>query len=622
MKGYGKKILAIMLAASAAVSGIFGIDAVPAYAQENSDTQDTVMPVSYEEYDVAVFGSDPEGVAAAASAAKNGLRTLLVDFEREAAGGLYTLGWLNMIDFNYAPDNEDSVFDTRFYPENYLNHGIFDRFYKLTGKRKAFDVKQAQRAFETILAESGAEVLFIDDSSFDYSYDSSSRISEITLCKDTDPLNIRAKVVIDCTPNAEIAMKAGARFLEGKEDRGFKNQYQATTLVFKIDGIDWDSVRDHLKYDGDPKTGANGTSAWGYEEMFNCPVDNPKMQMRGLNLGLQDDGTVLVNAFQIFDMNPYDKAADELIRLEARERILKDVIPYMRENLTGFENAELVDVAPEFYFRETRHLVAKDTLTAEAVFDNVFPKNFIASGSYPIDIQAKKKGDSGTILSGTRPYGITAGMMIPQDVDGIFVASKCAGFDSVAFGSARTVPVLMGMGEAAGVMSKVIIENSISVSEMAENDKLLLQTRNMLFDQGVRLVAYQNSNPIEESYAKEQIRYMRSRALLSMNYDNDYRLDERASYQMLDSMLYLIENNSKSRIDRSLISDMEEGSYVELEDMIAVAGKAMKRNFSSLEGLKNSYVISESAYREIMDKDEFTNEDMYCIMAGIVRRAV
>ena len=484
MKGYGKKILAIMLAASAAVSGIFGIDAVPAYAQENSDTQDTVMPVSYEEYDVAVFGSDPEGVAAAASAAKNGLRTLLVDFEREAAGGLYTLGWLNMIDFNYAPDNEDSVFDTRFYPENYLNHGIFDRFYKLTGKRKAFDVKQAQRAFETILAESGAEVLFIDDSSFDYSYDSSSRISEITLCKDTDPLNIRAKVVIDCTPNAEIAMKAGARFLEGKEDMGFKSQYQATTLVFKIDGIDWDSVRDHLKYDGDPKTGANGTSAWGYEEMFNCPVDNPKMQMRGLNLGLQDDGTVLVNAFQIFDMNPYDKAADELIRLEARERILKDVIPYMMENLTGFENAELVDVAPEFYFRETRHLVAKDTLTAEAVFDNVFPKNFIASGSYPIDIQAKKKGDSGTILSGTRPYGITAGMMIPQDVDGIFVASKCAGFDSVAFGSARTVPVLMGMGEAAGVMSKVIIENSISVSEMAENDKLLLQTRNMLFDQG------------------------------------------------------------------------------------------------------------------------------------------
>ena len=133
---------------------------------------------------------------------------------------------------------------------------------------------------------------------------------------------------------------------------------------------------------------------------------------------------------------------------------------------------------------------------------------------------------------------------------------------------------------------------------------------------------YQNSNPIEESYAKEQIRYMRSRALLSMNYDNDYRLDERASYQMLDSMLYLIENNSKSRIDRSLISDMEEGSYVELEDMIAVAGKAMKRNLSSLEGLKNSYVISESAYREIMDKEEFTNEDMYCIMAGIVRRAV
>jgi len=610
MKAYRKKILIIMLAMFAFVSGIFEIHTLDTYAYERT-----------ENYDVVVFGSDPEGVAAASSAAKNGLKTLLVDFGREVPGGLYTLGWLNMIDFNYAPDNESSVFDTRFYPENYLNHGIFDRFCKLTGKRKAFDINAARGAFETILSESGAEVVFTSDSSFDYIYDSESKISEITLNKDTNPENISAKVVIDCTPNADIALRAGAKFLEGKEDLGLKNQYQATTLVFKIDGLDWDKVKESLNYDEDPNTGASGTSAWGYEEMFKCPVDNPKMQMRGLNLGLQDDGTVLINAFQIFDMNPYDKEADEQIRLEASDRIQKDVIPYMRDNLKGFENVEFVDVAPEFYFRETRHLIAKETLTAEAVFDNSFPKNFIASGSYPIDIQAKKKGDAGTVLSGTRPYGISAGMMIPENIDGIFVPSKCAGFDSVAFGSARTVPVLMGMGEAAGVMSKVIIDNNIAVSEIYKNDKLLLMTRNMLFDQGVRLVSYQNSNPVEDSYAKEQIKYLRGRALLSMNYDNNYRLEEKASYKNLESMLYLLENNSINKMDRSLLSDIEKDSDITIEDMMNIANKTMKRDFTSIEGLKNSYIISESAYKELRDKEELINEDMYCIMAGIVKKA-
>src|SRR5690242_9934295 len=42
-------------------------------------------------YDVIVVGTDPEGIAAAVSAARNGLSTLLVDGrDREILGGLMT----------------------------------------------------------------------------------------------------------------------------------------------------------------------------------------------------------------------------------------------------------------------------------------------------------------------------------------------------------------------------------------------------------------------------------------------------------------------------------------------------------------------------------------------------
>ncbi|KEQ23873.1 FAD-dependent oxidoreductase [Paenibacillus tyrfis] len=58
-----------------------------------------------EAYDVIVTGTDPEGVAAAVSAARNGLTVLLVDGRnREILGGLMTLGWLNSLDNNYSPE--------------------------------------------------------------------------------------------------------------------------------------------------------------------------------------------------------------------------------------------------------------------------------------------------------------------------------------------------------------------------------------------------------------------------------------------------------------------------------------------------------------------------------------
>ena len=61
--------------------------------EENKEYED--MEVT-EEYDVIVFGAEPEGIAGAVSAARNGLKVLLVE-KRDGPGGLMTYGLLNTI---------------------------------------------------------------------------------------------------------------------------------------------------------------------------------------------------------------------------------------------------------------------------------------------------------------------------------------------------------------------------------------------------------------------------------------------------------------------------------------------------------------------------------------------
>ena len=86
-----------------------------------------------EQYDVIVMGTEPEGIAAAVSAARNGMKTLLLG-EDKALGGLMTIGQLNFIDMCESRDG------------TILTQGFFKEFYDAVGGT-AFDVEVAKRFF-------------------------------------------------------------------------------------------------------------------------------------------------------------------------------------------------------------------------------------------------------------------------------------------------------------------------------------------------------------------------------------------------------------------------------------------------------------------------------------------
>src|SRR5690554_6301553 len=89
-------------------------------------------------YPLVVYGGEPEGVAAAVAAAREGINTLLI-LKRDQPGGLMTYGGLNFLDINQAPDGKS------------LNKGFFAQWHDQVGGKTTFSINRATEVFEEIL---------------------------------------------------------------------------------------------------------------------------------------------------------------------------------------------------------------------------------------------------------------------------------------------------------------------------------------------------------------------------------------------------------------------------------------------------------------------------------------
>ena len=167
-----------------------------------------------DEYDLIVFGAEPEGIAAAIMAARSQMEVLLVE-NRDGPGGLMTYGMLNTIDMNLGPDGE------------LLNGGVFEEFYTKLG-RTSFDVAEAKQIFQNMLDEEKEYLtqmydvenieVSISTESNDFEDKNGDSIEENhTLQKEIRYVMIDgdkyvAQNYIDCTQDAEITAKAGAEY--------------------------------------------------------------------------------------------------------------------------------------------------------------------------------------------------------------------------------------------------------------------------------------------------------------------------------------------------------------------------------------------------------------------------
>ena len=530
------------------------------------------------DYDVIVVGGDPEGVCAAVSSARNGLKTLLIE-DDEALGGLMTLGKLNFIDICESRDG------------SILTQGLFMEFYDAVGGT-AFDVETAKQFFyDWVVNEENATLKL--NTEFVKPVMDGNTIVGVVVEENGEQATYTASRIIDATVDADVAAAAGVPYTIAGEDIGEKERHMGVTLVFELSGVNWDKVVNYLENDDNEGTGATEKTAWGYtREGYAYEPKDELMRLRGFNVARQDNGNVLVNALIIFDVDAMSEES-KAQGIARAQKELEYIVPYVREHFIGFEDVQLAGTASQLYIRESRHIIGEYQLTIDDVLENRDQWDKIAIVAYPADIQPTAGQTYGTVIGSPDRYAIPFRSIVPLEVENMLVIGRSASYTSLAAGSARVIPVGMAEGEAAGVASAYSLNNAISFRDMSADEAAIADVQKTLKKQGAYLDDFEVHEAFMDHWAYPGVKVIRSLGLLDGGYSNDCRLDEPMGKWRLQNMI----NNSLKKTGRefALVEDITDP--VTNGNMIAVAARLADVHADTYEaqlnGLQEKGILTE-----------------------------
>lgn len=558
------------------------------------------------DYDVIVVGSDPEGIAAAVSAARNGMKTLLLSKD-STPGGLYTLGALNFID---VPETRDGTT---------LVGGIYEEFVNAVGG-SGFDIVNAANVFQDMLtSEKNITVRY--NAKFQAPVMNGTTITGVTVLEDGQEVTYNAPYVIDATQDGDVAAAAGAPYTYAGEDIGERDREMGVTLVFRLSGVNWDSMTRYLTikrgigelFNKSTSMGVSGNTAWGFsDEGYAYEPKDSAMRLRGFNMARQDNGDVLVNALLIFDVDPLDEESREE-GIERAKAELENIIPYLQDEFWGFSDCQLVGTADDLYVRESRHITCEYNLTIDDVLENRWQDDAICVTSYPVDVQPTKTQTYGTVVGYPDQYAIGYKSLVPQDVDGLLVVGRSAGYTSLAAGSARIVPTGMACGEAAGVAVAVAKSLDKSPRDLVDNSAAISMIQDLLVDQGAKLDHTQTHEDVMDHWAYPGVKVLRSLGVLDGGYDNNYYLDDAITMNRYQNMV----NNAVKKAGFELSDKIYVNENVPARQIIGTmaracieiegAEKLADDNDVYLQALKNRGIMTDELESYFSDMEATPN---------------
>jgi hypothetical protein len=282
---------------------------------------------------------------------------------------------------------------------------------------------------------------------------------------------IAGQVVIDCSADADVAVRAGAPFVMGAG--GTDQTMQPVSMYFTMDRVDLRRLADWARTTDDVPARAIPDSdegldygLWltGFNKSLRQFQADTGIQLQRENITLKTaDGRMYVNATRVMGVDVFSPVAFTNAVLECYRQI-EGVARFLRERVPGFEQARIEQIAPVLGVRETRHVVGEYTITGRDTVEGTHFEDSIAADASALDIHDPKGAD--VDFQGLRPYEIPYRSLLPKGVEQILVAGRCISADHGAHARTRNMPACMATGQAAGVAAAVAIERGTTVRQV------------------------------------------------------------------------------------------------------------------------------------------------------------
>ncbi len=417
--------------------------------------------------DVLVVGGGPAGIGAAMAAAEAGAHVVLAE-HYGFLGGNATAGLvLTLASYYTSPAvSQESSRGSLLFPQasgggKPVIAGVLAKLIKRlienggawapsveTGYIVPFDPEAFKLTALQMLDGTGVELLFHAFASG--VINDNNGMSGVVFETKSGPVVAKAKIIVDCTGDGDVAAFAGAPFDIGREEDGL---VQPMTLMFLMDDFSKPHFDSYVKGHPDEWNGVQGLRALMQEAIVKGELDVPREDI--LLFGTVRQDKVSINSTRITNVLGIDVWDLTRAEVEGRRQITQ-LTSFLRKYVPGFEKAYLLQSGTVASVRETRRINGEYTLTADDVLQARKFNDVIAHAVYPIDIHNPK--GRGTLLKRIRAgaaYDIPLRCLLPLKVENLLVAGRCISGTHEALASYRVMPISMATGQAAGVCAAI-----------------------------------------------------------------------------------------------------------------------------------------------------------------------
>lgn len=428
-------------------------------------------------YDVVVVGGGTAGCAAAYTAGKLGLKTLIIE-KNIHLGGTITSGLVipvmrsgnNQINTDFRTDLIEELRSLGG-QTTYQNNPAW------------FNPELTKIALDNLMRKANVEVFFdthIIGVKIENREIKRIKISKEILSVSTDEIDmenknlsvsIGARYVIDSTGNCEIGKISNCRFLEKQKE------FQPVTLRFMMAGIDLMTFSEWLKnYDTDRNVTTvehidghihlstaytwDKDKKWALEPLFADAVEQGILKRYDTNYfqiftvpGMPD--TVAFNCPRIIDYNNSLEVKNiSKALLIARQNIYRYLL-FCRKYFPGFKNAYISNIADMLGVRVSRRIRGKYIYTIDDLKTGKKFDNPVVISDYPVDVHSNKQNRS--TLQNYNEYQLPLECLMSADIDNLFVAGRCLSADYMAQGALRVQSSCFSMGEGVAKYIRTLV---------------------------------------------------------------------------------------------------------------------------------------------------------------------